>query len=293
MRHMIPLVYASSSTPCLSTSLNMVWSIDDMLMGFFSSFSSLLGFGSFQDFQNSYVIPLCPVHLPAWDYFSASCNSSIDVSASSSFDSSSLSFSLICFFILFIALILVRFIGGFFWSDSWYLEAIPTILLFSVWTVPPSSCSPSIIFAGSFGLFRANQYLEHCSPSFIKCAWADILALSILFSPILFREFLRKISSSLAFSLFGSVTFFDDTLLLWVSMSLLRSFTLLFAFFFPFSAVIIVIFFISSFSAFHFDCGFFPSLLRSFISCAPSHCISFSRYSCTHLSQALSFFSDI
>src|SRR5882672_5626774 len=111
---------------------------------------------------------------------------------------------------------------------------MPTIFLVSVWTVPPLSCSPSIIFAGSFGLFRANQYLEHCSPSFMKHAWADIFSLSSLFSPILFREFLRKISSSLALSLFASVTFFDDTLLLWVFMSLLRPFTLLFAFFFFF-----------------------------------------------------------
>src|SRR5882672_9030940 len=212
MRHIIPLVYASSSTLCLSTSLNMVWSIDDMLIGFFSSFSSLLGFGSFQDFQNLYVIPLCPGHLLAWDCFSASCISFIDISVSSSFDSSSLSFSLVCFFILFIALILVRFIGGFFWSDSWHLEVIPTILLVSVWTVPSSSCSPSIIFAGSFGLFKANWYLEHCSPSFMKHAFTDIFALSSLFAPILFRELLRKISSSLALSLFASVTFFDDIL---------------------------------------------------------------------------------
>src|SRR5882672_3059027 len=161
---------------------------------------------------------------------------------------------------------------------------MPTIFLVSVWTTPSSSCSPSIIFAGSFGLLRENQYLEHCSPSFMNHAWADIFALSSLFSPILFREFLRKISSSLAFSLFASVTFFDDTILLWVSMSLFRPFTFLFAFFFFFSAVVIAIFFISSFSVFHFDCRFCPSLLRSFISCEPSHCIYFSRYPCTHLS---------
>src|SRR6266850_3666940 len=98
MRHITPLVYASFSMPCLSISLNTVWSIDDMLIGFFSSSPSLLGFGSLQDFQNSYVIPLCPGHLPAWDCFSASFISSSDVSASSSFDSSPLSFSFICFF---------------------------------------------------------------------------------------------------------------------------------------------------------------------------------------------------
>src|SRR5467141_2845563 len=147
-----------------------------------------------------------------------------------------------------------------------------------------SSCSLSIIFAGSFGLFKANQYLEHFSPSFMNLAWADIFALSSLFSPILFREFLRKISSSLAFSLFASVTFFDDTLLLWVSMSLLRPFTFLFSLFFSSSAVSTALLFISFFSASHLDCGFCPPILRSFISCAFSHCISFSRYSCTHLS---------
>src|SRR5882672_2104577 len=98
MRHITPLVYAPFSTPCLSISLNTVWSIDDMLIGFFSSSPSLLGFGSLQDFQNSYVIPLYPGHLPAWDCFSASFISSSDVSASSSFDSSPLSLSFICFF---------------------------------------------------------------------------------------------------------------------------------------------------------------------------------------------------
>src|SRR5882672_11674841 len=98
MRHITPLVYASFSTPCLSTSLNTVWSIDDMLIGFLSSSPSLLGFGSLQDFQNSYVIPLCPGHLPAWDFFSAFFISSIDVSVSSSFDSSPLSLSFMCFF---------------------------------------------------------------------------------------------------------------------------------------------------------------------------------------------------
>src|SRR5467141_413502 len=118
MRHITPLVYASFSTPCLSISLNTVWSIDDMLIGFLSSSPSLLGFGSLQDFQNSYVIPLFPGHLPAWDCFSAFFISSIDVSVSSSFDSSPLSLSFMCFFILFISLVLARSIGGLPWSNS-------------------------------------------------------------------------------------------------------------------------------------------------------------------------------
>src|SRR5467141_4464707 len=137
MRHITPLVYASFSTPCLSISLNTVWSIDDMLIGFFSSSPSLLGFGSLQDFQNSYVIPLCPGHLPAWDCFSASFISSRDVSTSISFDSSPLSFSFMCFFILLIALVLVRSIEGFAWSDLWYLEAMPTIFLVLFGLPPP------------------------------------------------------------------------------------------------------------------------------------------------------------
>src|SRR5882672_11451055 len=132
MRHITPLVYASFSTPCLSTSLNMVWSIDDMLIGFFSSSPSLLGFGSFQDFQNSYVIPLCPGHLPAWDCFSASFISSRDVSTSSSFDSSPLSLSFMCFFILLIALVLVRSMEGLLGGDCWYLGPMPPSFQFSV-----------------------------------------------------------------------------------------------------------------------------------------------------------------
>src|SRR5467141_4024952 len=98
MRHITPLVYASFSTLCLSISLNTVWSIDDMLIGFFSSSPSLLGFGSLQDFQNSYVIPLCPWHLPACVCFSASFISSIVVFVSCSFVSSPLSLSFMCFF---------------------------------------------------------------------------------------------------------------------------------------------------------------------------------------------------
>ena len=53
-----------------------------MLIGFLSSFSLLFFFGSFQDFQNSYFMPLWPGHFPVWVCFIASLTSSADVSAS-------------------------------------------------------------------------------------------------------------------------------------------------------------------------------------------------------------------
>src|SRR5882724_4851810 len=52
------------------------------------------------------------------------------------------------------------------------------IFLVSVCIVPSLFFSPSNILLGSFGLFNANQYLEHLSPSFMNRAWADSFALS-------------------------------------------------------------------------------------------------------------------
>src|SRR5882724_4860651 len=102
-------------------SLKTLWRIDDMLIGFLSLFSLLFFFGSFQDFQNSYVMPLWlwPGHFPVWVCFIASLTSSADVSAFSSVISSLWSFSFTCFFILFIALLLAIFLCGFSWSCLW------------------------------------------------------------------------------------------------------------------------------------------------------------------------------
>src|SRR5882724_928957 len=113
-----------------------------------------------------------------------------------------------------------------------------TIFLVSVCMVPSSFCSPNIILFSSFGLFRANQYLEHLSPSFRNQAWADSFALSSFKFSILFRELLRNKYSAPALFLFSVVALLEEILLFWVSMSLLRPFIILLPFFLSSSVIL-------------------------------------------------------
>src|SRR5882724_4776988 len=136
---------------------------------------------------------------------------------------------------------------------------------------PSSFFNPNIMFSGSLGLFRANQYFENCSPSFRNLAWADFLAFSILFSFILFREAFRNSISSLAFSLSALVAFLEVILLLWVFISFLKALICFLAFFFSWVVILIAISFISSLTFFHLAWGFCLSLLSNFTSCSFSH----------------------
>src|SRR5882724_11327825 len=127
--------------------------------------------------------------------------------------------------------------------------------------IPSSFCIPSIMLFGSFGLFSVNQYFEHLSPSFRKCAWADSFAFSNFSFPILFRELLRNRNSSLDFVLFSAVALLEENLLLWVSISLLRPFMSLLVFLFSSSAILMAFYLISSLTFFYLVCGFWPLLL--------------------------------
>src|SRR5882724_2007254 len=149
---------------------------------------------------------------------------------------------------------------------------------------PSLFCSPSIMLFGSFGLFSVNQYFEHLSPSFRKHAWADSFALSSFSLPILFRELLRNRNSSLAFILFSVVALLEENPLLWVSMSFLRPFTSLFAFFFSSSITLMAFSLMSSLTFFHLVCGFCPLLLSFVISPMFLNSDSFIVYCDTHLS---------
>ena len=133
-----------------------------------------------------------------------------------------------------------------------------TNFLVSVCMVPSSFCSPNIILLGSFGLFNANQYLEHLSPLFMNQDWADSFALSSFAFSIVFRELLRNMRSSLALFLLAVVTFLEEILLFWVSMSLLRPFISLFSFFLSSSVILIAFYLMSSLTSFHLVSGFCP-----------------------------------
>src|SRR5882724_9828573 len=102
-----------------------------------------------------------------------------------------------------------------------------TIFLVPVFMITPSFCSPNIILFSSFGLFSANQYLEHLSPSFRNQDWADSFSLSSFSFSSFFRELLRNKKFSLALFLFSVVALLE-ILLFWVSMSRLRLFMILF-----------------------------------------------------------------
>src|SRR5882724_6006284 len=116
---------------------------------------------------------------------------------------------------------------------------------------PSSFFNPNIMFSGSLGLFRANQYLEHCSPSFRNLAWADFLAFSILFSSTLFREAFRNSISFLSFSLLALVALLEVILLAWVLISFLKALICFLAFFFSRFVIFTTISFISSLTSFH------------------------------------------
>src|SRR5882724_3502539 len=137
--------------------------------------------------------------------------------------------------------------------------------------IPYLSCSPSIILFGSLGLFSKNQYFEHLSPSFRNWAWAESFSFSSFSFPILFRELLRNRNSSLALLLFSAVTLLEEILLLWVTMSLLRPFISLFAFFLSSSIILMAFSLMSSLTLFHLFCGFCPLFLSSVISSMLSH----------------------
>src|SRR5882724_5739765 len=122
--------------------------------------------------------------------------------------------------------------------------------------IPSSFCSSNIILFGSLGLFRANQYFEHLSPSFKNQAWAESFALSSLLFPILFRELLRNRNSSLALFLFSSVTLLEVVLLFWVSISFLRFFISLFALVLSSSVILMAVSLMFSLTFFHLVCGF-------------------------------------
>src|SRR5882724_386882 len=117
--------------------------------------------------------------------------------------------------------------------------------------IPSLFCSPSTMLFGSFGLFSANQYFEHLSPLFRKCAWADCYAFSSFSFPISFRELLKNRNSSLALILFSDVVLLEKILLLWASMSLLRPFMNLFAFLLSSSVILMAFSLMSSLTFFH------------------------------------------
>src|SRR5882724_9986983 len=159
--------------------------------------------------------------------------------------------------------------------------------------IPSSFCSPSIILFGSFGLFKAKQYFEHLSPSFKNQAWAESFALSSFSFPILFRELLRNMNSSLTLFLFSSVTLLEVVLLFWVSISLLRSFISLFTLALSSSVILMPVSLMFSLTFFHLVCGFCPLLLSTVISSTLSHRHSLVVYSDIHLLKDLSILSDI
>src|SRR5882724_7845064 len=113
--------------------------------------------------------------------------------------------------------------------------------------LPSSSCSPSIMVLGSFGLFSANQYYEHLSPSFRKWAWANSFAFEE-------QKFLV---------LFSDVALLEEILLLWVSMSLLRPFMCLFAFLLSSSVILMAFSLMSALIFFLFSLWVLPTASES------------------------------
>jgi len=71
---------------------------------------------------------------------------------------------------------------------------------------------------GSFGLFRANQYFEHLSPSFKNWAWLNLL-LFLVFHFLSCLGAFEEQELLLALFLFSSVTLLEMVLLFWVSIS--------------------------------------------------------------------------
>jgi len=162
--------------------------------------------------------------------------SSIDV-LSQALLLSPLSFPLCVFFHSLIALFLSGLLGPSL-DDSDIWRQCPPSFWFCL-DYPSSSCSPSL-FCWLFCLFKVNQYLEHCSPSFMNHAW--LMSLPFELFSLFYQGVFKEISSSLAFSLFAC-HIFDDTLLIWF-MSLFRLYFFICFLFFS-SAVATAILFIS------------------------------------------------